>query len=39
MSNDQALSGSSAIQRAGYDFSGYIAFDEAQVTIEEAGTG
>jgi uncharacterized protein (DUF427 family) len=29
----------SAIRRVGTDFSGYIAFDEAQVTIEESGSG
>jgi uncharacterized protein (DUF427 family) len=28
----------SAIQRVGADFSGYIAFDELQVTVEEFGT-
>ena len=29
----------SAIQRVGTDFSGYIAFDEAQVTVQESGAG
>jgi uncharacterized protein (DUF427 family) len=28
----------SAIRRVGTDFSGYIAFDEVQVTVEESGT-
>lgn len=29
----------SAIQRVGTDFTGYVAFDEAQVTVEESGAG
>jgi len=28
----------SAIERVGADFSGYIAFDELRVTVEESGT-